>query len=188
MLLDDGSQVLSLIPVINSRITGKLSPGDSELIFEATGSDEESVNLAANIFAHNLIDRSFKIKAITVDYGTRTVLTPSSFNEKVRLSLKDVENLTGLNLSQAEVKKLLEKARFGYSNGEVAVPDFRRDVLHVFDIVEDIAIMYGYGNIESAPLQDYTAGATGRLVSFADRLRLIAVGLGFQEILSPILS
>jgi len=188
LLVDDNNEVMSLVPIINSNFTGKLMIGDKELMFEATGTDEEAVNLAANIFAQNLYDRGFKIYGINVDYGSKKVTSPHSFNEKVKLNQAGVESLTGLKLSPSKTKELLEKARYAVSGSTVTIPDYRRDILHIFDVIEDIAIMYGFNKIESAPLTSYTVGSTTDMHKFVDKAREIVIGLGFQEILSPILS
>ncbi|MAG15751.1 phenylalanine--tRNA ligase subunit beta [Candidatus Woesearchaeota archaeon] len=188
ILVDSNNEVLSLVPIINSNFTGKLVVGDSELLFEATGTDEEAVNLAANIFAQNLYERGFKLQSITVHYNNKKVKSPHSFNEKIKIRQADVEVLTGLKLTHAQTKDLLERARYGVSDYTVSIPDYRKDILHVFDVIEDIAIMYGFNNIESAPLTNYTMGSPTKMNEFVDSVREIVLGLGFQEILSPILS
>ena len=188
VLMDNYGQVLSLVPVINSNTLGKLEPGDSEILFEATGTDEDAVNLAANVFAQNLYERGFDIEKISIESGGGKWESPVRLNEKTEIKDADVESLTGLKLSRNEIKSLLEKARYGVSGNSVTIPDYRRDILHAFDIIEDVAIAYGFDNIESAPLESYTAGSSTEINRLADLLREMAVGLGFQEILSPILS
>ncbi len=188
LLADSSGEVLSLIPIINSNFTGKLMVGDDELMFEATGTDEESVSLAANIFAQNLQERGFRIFGTSIDCGGRKSRAPRSFNEKVVVKQSDIERVAGLKLSPAMIKALLEKARYGVSGNAVAVPDYRRDIMHQVDVIEDVAIMYGFDRIESAPLKSYTIGSSTEMTAFVDKVREVAVGLSFQEILSPILS
>ena len=188
VLMDQNGEVLSLVPVINSDFTGKLAPGDSEMLFEATGTDEDSVNLAASIFAQNLSERGFRISEVSIVDGRKRFKTPRAVKNSIKISPGQVESLTGLKLSQAEIKGLLERARYGVSGDRVEIPDFRRDILHFVDVVEDVAIMYGFNNMESAPLKSYTVGSPAETNVFADRMREMAVSMGFQEILSPVLS
>ncbi len=188
LLVDSNNEVLSLVPIINSNLTGKLVVGDSEMLFEATGTDFESVNLAANIFAQNLQERGFRIFEVVVEDGSKKMKMPFSFNEKIKLKKEDVKALTGLEMPESRIRQLLEKAGYGVSGSTVSVPDYRRDVLHEFDVIEDIAIMHGFNNIESSPMKSYTTGSSLEMAKFADRAREIAIGLGFQEIMSPILS
>ena len=149
---------------------------------------EEAGKLAANIFAQNLYERGFNIHSITIEYGTRKVKTPHNFNEKLKLNKSDIESLTGLKLAEPKIKQLLEKARYRVTNLTVFIPNYRRDALHAFDIIEDIAIVYGFNKIESAAISSYTVGASTEMNQFVDLLREVVLGLGFQEILSPILS
>ena len=188
LLMDSDGEVLSLVPIINSDFTGKLVVGDSEMLFEATGTDEDAVNLAANIFAQNLSERGFKISEVTIVDGSEEFATPKGFKEEVKIKAEDVEKLIGLKLPFSEIKELLEKARYGVSGSSVKIPDFRRDVLHLFDVVEDVAIIYGFERIESKSLESYTTGEPDKMSLLSDNAREIAISSGFQEILSPVLS
>ena len=62
-----------------------------------------------------------------------------------------------------EVVKQLERMRFGAcalmkETVEVKVPAYRADILHNYDLVEDIAKGYGYENIKVRIPETYTAG------------------------------
>ena len=188
LLMDSQGEVLSLVPIINSDFTGKLVPGDSEMLFEATGTDEDAVNLAANVFAQNLSERGFKISEVSIADGSKEFATPKGFEEEIKINEEDVEKLIGLKLSFSEIKQLLEKGRYGVSRHSVKIPDFRRDILHLFDVVEDVAIIYGFDKIESKSLENYTTGEPDEMSLLADSAREIAISSGFQEILSPVLS
>lgn len=77
LLTDDNNEVMSLVPIINSNFTGKLEIGDESMFFEATGTDEEAVNLAASIFAYALFDRGFEIYSAEIKYPDRKVISPN---------------------------------------------------------------------------------------------------------------
>ncbi|MCH8208903.1 MAG: phenylalanine--tRNA ligase subunit beta, partial [Nitrospinae bacterium] len=51
-----------------------------------------------------------------------------------------------LELNEKEVKILLQRMGFDYSDKTVLIPAYRSDILHEIDLVEDIAIAYGYDN------------------------------------------
>lgn len=53
----------------------------------------------------------------------------------------------------------------------VSVPFWRADILHACDIIEDIAICYGYKNIKPKLPKSSTCGARVRVNKFADFLR-----------------
>jgi phenylalanyl-tRNA synthetase beta chain len=114
--------------------------------------------------------------------------TPEFKTSTLKFKKEDVSNILGLNLKDSEVKKLLEKARYDFSNYKVTIPAIRQDIMHPVDVVEDIAIMYGYNNIKPIELKTYTRGSTFKLRHFVDKVREIIVGQSYQEIASPILS
>ncbi|MBN1644502.1 phenylalanine--tRNA ligase subunit beta [Candidatus Woesearchaeota archaeon] len=188
LLSDSNNDILSFPPIINSNDMGKLEISDNELFFEATGTDLKSVNLAANIFAHALFIRGFKIYSVKISYTGKSMISPDSSIEKHKLNKEDISKLLGLNLKDSEIKKFLEMARFNFNNAIVEIPCFRNDIMHSVDIIEDIGIMYGFDNIAAAPLANYTVGNTFSLQENIDKIRDIIAGMGYQEILSPILT
>jgi phenylalanyl-tRNA synthetase beta chain len=188
LLIDYNKEVLSFPPIINSEKMGKLEMGDDEIFFEATGTDLDSVNLAANIFAQLFFERGFKIYSVNIGYARKPMLTPDFKTESIKIKKEDVQNIMGLDLKDTEIKKLAEMARYDFSNYKVTVPAIRNDVMHPVDVIEDVAIMYGYDNIQPLELKTYTQGGTCALQKFIDTVRELLVGVGYQEIASPVLS
>ena len=191
ILVDADNSVLSFPPIINSNMSGKIEIGDEDLFFEATGDDLDSVLLAANIFAQAFYERGFKIYSVDVVYPNKEhddLITPFMFDESVRISSLQVKNLIGLELSDEEIKELLEKMQYGYNKGIVKIPNYRRDILHPVDVIEDIAIAYGYRNIEMHHMESYTAGEILPVVRFANKAREIVAGFGYQEAMSAMLT
>jgi phenylalanyl-tRNA synthetase beta chain len=103
--------------------------------------------------------------------------------------LETVNQVLGIPLTRNEVETLLNKARYGIADVnaqeiEVIVPCYRIDVMHPHDVIEDIAIMYGYNNITPRWPQQITFGNISANERLVDLAREIIIGLGFQEILS----
>ncbi|MBW3004203.1 phenylalanine--tRNA ligase subunit beta [Candidatus Woesearchaeota archaeon] len=188
LLIDYQKEVLSFPPIINSDKMGKLELDDDEIFFEATGMDLDSVNIAANIFAQLFYERGFEVFSVNIGYSRKPITTPDFNTETIKIKKEDVTKILGIDLKDAEVKKLVEMARYDFSNYTITIPAIRSDIMHPVDVVEDIAIMYGYDNIESLPLETYTKGDTFQLQRFVDTVREIFVGMGYQEVASPILS
>lgn len=188
LLVDSKNEVLSFPPIINSNFTGKLEVNDSDLLFEVTGEDEETINLATNIFAYALFDRGFEIYSVEIKYPEKKVATPFLFNDSIKIKEGDVKKLLGLELSKNEIKKLLEKARYGFNDFSVKIPPYRKDIMHPYDVIEDIAVIYGFHNIKDLPLESYTVGETTEMLKFSDLIREIFIGFGYQEVMSQILS
>jgi len=66
----------------------------------------------------------------------------------------------------------------------VLVPCYRVDVMHQVDLVEDIAIAYGYNSIEPLWRELPTTGGVRSEQRLIDVAREFMVGLGFQEVLT----
>jgi phenylalanyl-tRNA synthetase beta chain len=188
ILVDNNGEVLSFPPIINSATTGKVEEGNDELFFEATGTDSNAILLAANVFAQALFDRGFKIYSVDIKYAGKKITTPMLFNETIKVDKQEIKKLIGLDLKDIELKKLLEKAGYDFNKGKAVIPHYRNDILHPVDVIEDIAIMYGYDKIKEEPLERYTVGSTSKVVELIDKVRDIIIGLGYQEIMSPILT
>jgi phenylalanyl-tRNA synthetase beta chain len=196
-LLDANRTVLSFPPIINSRALGEVSPGDQDLLVEATGTDLPLVVLAINIFAVNLADRGAAIEPVEVQYPYRTgygskVRTPYDLSRPLILELQNVEQVLGEPLTAHRVGQLLK--RYGYEvkprgkRVEVRYPPYRNDLMHPVDVVEDLAISRGYGVFEPVLPSTFTPGGLSALERLSDQGREMMVGLGFQEVISPILT
>ncbi|MBW2967185.1 phenylalanine--tRNA ligase subunit beta [Candidatus Woesearchaeota archaeon] len=192
LLVDSNDKVLSFPPIINSNDLGKVEVGDDDLFIEITGTDLAAVDLSANILANAFSQRGFRINSCHVKYGDKIVTTPGLKTEKIRFSADAVKSLLGVEMADADVKRCAEICRYGYNKAgreyEIEIPSYRGDILHHVDVIEDLGIMYGFDNIPDSPLSSYTVGSTSDFVLFADRAREILVGLGLQEVFSPVLS
>jgi phenylalanyl-tRNA synthetase beta chain len=107
----------------------------------------------------------------------------------MRLDVAFTNKTLGLNLTGKRISELLGVAGFGIANvGEievdVVVPCYRVDVMHQVDIVEDVAIAYGYNNIEAVWRDLPTTGCAKPLQRLLDKARVLMVGSGFQEVLT----
>ena len=188
LLTDAKNAVLSFPPIINSSETGKVTERDTELFFECTGEDERAVHLACTIFAYALAERGCTISSVEIKYPSRKVVTPLLAQDTIKLNRQHVADILGVAISETELKTLLKKMRYDYSAGKVTIPAYRKDIMHEVDVIEDIAIAYGYDKIPDAPLTSFTKGGMRPLISFVDILRELMVGLGYQEVARSILS
>ncbi len=192
ILIDNKNEVLSFPPIINSNWSGKIEPGDRDLFIEVTGTEEDSVNLAANIFAQALFERGFEIHQTEIQYSDRKIKCPHDFGDTMKITQQQARDITGLNLTEPQIKNLLQKMQYDYGtkgkNIIVKIPFYRKDIMHPYDIIEDIAIAYGYQKIKPETMRSYTIGTTPELNNFIDLARETILGLGYQEIMSPILS
>jgi phenylalanyl-tRNA synthetase beta chain len=191
MLLDAKDKVLSFPPIINSSDLGRVTEETSDLLIEVTGTSHEVVLNTVNLVSLALIDRGGRAFAARVRYehDASKVVTPSFAGTSMHLKVEFVNQLLGLELSAKRIGELLRTAGFGAIKAgegeiEVTVPCYRTDVMHQVDLVEDIAIAYGYNNIEALWRDLPTTGCVKQGQRLLDKARELMVGSGFQEILS----
>ena len=196
ILRDSEERVLSIPPIINSNDLGKISEGEEDIFVEVTGTDHRTVLNTLTIVTLSLTDRGEEIFSTQIRYPygeERVVSTPNLSVKGLRLDLDYVNQVLGLSLKVDVVLKLLKRARYNvrWSSGrsiEVTVPCYRMDVMHPLDVIEDVAIMYGYNNLKPRWPQQITFGNISDFEAFSDATREVIVGLSFQEILSFSLS
>ncbi len=118
--------------------------------------------------------------------------TPDFTPREMTLDLGYVNRLLGVDLTGSEIKKLLGKMRFGAeASGDsikVSIPSYRADILHPIDLVEDVAIAYGYMNFKPEAPRLYQLGKADEVEVRCERFRDILVGLGYLEVMSLILT
>ncbi|TKB70969.1 MAG: phenylalanine--tRNA ligase subunit beta [Nitrospira sp.] len=197
LLRDAEGQILSFPPIINSQQIGEVVPGDDALFVEVTGTDHRMVVLTLNILAVNLADRGATIEPVLVEYPTdtelgRAVRTPRDFGRCHPIPAGAIESALGETLDAAQIRQALQS--YGYKLGpqsdplSVKLPPYRNDLMHLVDVVEDVAISLGYGSFTPVMPSQFTVGSLSPLEVCADRVRDLMVGMGFQEIMSNILS
>lgn len=179
MISDSKGQVLSFPPIINSEET-KVNGGTKNLFLEATGFSEEAVKQAVNILVSMLADRGGAVEEITI--GKKPY--PFLEERKWKLPVKESEKLLGVKLGKAEVTAFLSQLGHRVSGASVFVPGYRTDVMNAVDLVEDVAIGYGYNKFEPRLPSASTVGHQEPENECHEAL----VGLGFDEVMSWTLS
>ncbi|MCS7135351.1 MAG: phenylalanine--tRNA ligase subunit beta, partial [Candidatus Aenigmarchaeota archaeon] len=192
IIIDSVGNVLSFPPIINSEYT-KLEVNTKNVFVDITALDEKAANEVLNIIATTFADRGGKIFKVKVKYPDKIIYTPNLTTNTMQVNVSYINKILGLNLSVEEVIRLLE--RMGYKAVEakkgslqVDVPCYRTDIMHEFDIVEDVAIAYGYDNFEAEMPNIATIGEEDMLEAFANKIRNLLVGYNLQEVLTFILT
>jgi len=169
IIVDSNGSVLSFPPIINNQLT-EVDQGTENIFIDVTGKHKETVEKALNIIVATLDERGGEIEAVDVDGQIMPDLDP----EVIELNVDYVNSVSGLDLSPDEVKDRLEKMRYGVDireNLKVKVPAYRTDVMHQYDLIEDIVIAHGYNNIDPVmPEVDQDGGLTS-ISRFSDEVR-----------------
>jgi len=178
IFIDANKEILSMPPVINSKLTGKITERTRDVFIECSGADLDLLKRCLNIIVATLADMGGKIYQMKLNYGK----TPSLKPEKMKISLENTNKLLGLTITEKQVKQLLEKMGYNYNKGHVEIPAWRVDVLHEVDLIEDIAIAYGYENLIPEIPEISTIGEEDSREKIRRKMADILAGLGMQEV------
>ena len=181
--IDAGGKILSMPPIINSHETGKITPETKEVFIECSGFDFNALKKVLNIIVITLADMGGNIYAIELDYGKKE-LTPCLAPEKMPISIENINKLLGISLKESDLEKLLPRMGYDYSKGKASIPAWRTDILHEVDIIEDIAIAYGYDKLIPQMPKVATIGFESQESKIKSKISETLTGLGLQEISS----
>ncbi|HUW43669.1 MAG TPA: phenylalanine--tRNA ligase subunit beta [Bacillota bacterium] len=183
VFIDADKQILSMPPIINSHLTGKITSQTRDIFIECSGEDFETLKTCLNIIITCLDEMGGKIYQMNLHYGKKEI-TPDLTPKKIKVSLKNTNQLLGLELKEKEFKKLIEKMGHNYNlkNNSVEVASWRTDVLHEVDIIEDVAIAYGYENFIPEIPEIATTGREDEKEVVKKKLSEILSGLGMVEV------
>lgn len=204
ILEDSKGKPLSFPPIINSRASGEVKIGDTDLFVEMTGTSFWQVALGLNICAANFADRGYAIEAVNTLYAEgslpplgRMVPAPNPlvdcFIREADLPVALVGELLGASLPAGEIVEALvrygvEASPSGKEKIACRIPAWRMDLMHPVDLVEDVLLARGLDSVRPAMPAEFTVGRPDTLVSFVDAARQGWIGLGFEEIFSNVLS
>jgi len=191
ILLDAENKVLSFPPIINSNDLGKITEKTKNVLIEVTGTMHEAVLNTLKIVTLSLVDRGGKAYSATVHYSKekQAVVTPSFEAKSMDLTVEYANKVLGLRLTAKQIAGLFPKAGFNIEKAfhdkvTVQIPCYRLDVMHPVDLVEDIAIAYGYNRIQPLWREMPTTGYVQPKQGLMDVARELMIGLGFQEVLT----
>ena len=181
VFMDSKNNVMSLTPIINSELTGKITPKTKEAFIEVSGHDLAYQETCLNIIAAALADMGAHVYSVDVMYGNKKITTPNLDPCKRKLNFDNVNRLLGLELSKQEIINLLSRMGYGYSGNDVLVPAYRADIKHEIDLIEDIAIAYGFENFKEEIPNVATIGQEDPIEVFKRKISEILVGMGMLE-------
>ena len=193
LILDKDDNVLSMPPIINGELT-KLKEDTHNIIVDVTGTDERAVNQTLNIICCSFAEVGGEIKSMEVKYEDKSIISPD-LTPQERIVHVDTANelIGGTTLTAKDIKDLLLKARFDaevINDNEVnaIIPAYRVDILHEVDIVENIAVQYHINAIEAELPDINTVAYENNWFKAESTIREVMIGLGFQEVMSLMLT
>jgi len=178
---------ISFPPIINSERT-KVTDSTKNLFIDITGTDHKAVEQGLNILLCNIAERMGQIRTVRVNREKYP-----KFEEKSKTLEKDeINKMIGLEFDEIKIKECLDKMLYTTtvkgSKITVKIPVYRVDILHDVDIIEDVAIGYGYRNIKPILPDLATVGSLSKKEILTRKVREIMIGEGFQEFLNFVLT
>jgi|TARA_Y100000310_G_scaffold17671_1_gene17433 phenylalanyl-tRNA synthetase beta chain len=182
IFVDSNNNILSMPPIINSQLIGKITEKTRDVFVECSGYDLPTLKKCLNILVTGLADMGGKIHQMKVIFKGRNEVTPNLDSEELKISLENTNKLLGLNLNEKQIKQLIEKMGYDYNKGNVKIPAWRADILHEVDLIEDVAIAYGYENFVPEIPELPTIGKETQKEIVKRKISEILVGLNMLEI------
>ncbi len=188
LLIDSRGVVLSVPPIINSEDT-RVTDKTKRFFVDVTGLDERVVNKALVILMTGLAERGFELRSVSVKYPNKQIRTPNLSPQRWRLNARNANELIGLKLGPNKIAKIAKRMRYSVAGirGDVLTllaPPYRSDIMHEMDLIEDIAIGYGYDQLEPTLPKVLTIGERTPIEKVSAKARRALIGLGFMEVMT----
>lgn len=191
VIYDSKRTVLSLPPLINSDHS-KISLGTKNVLIEVTATDlskaQVGLNMIVAAFSRYCKD-PYTVESVTIKTADgKEMVTPDWTGRTETVSVAYINRMTGLDLSAEQIAKLLAKmmlsAKPSGATVDVHVSPVRSDILHACDIMEDVAIAYGFSNLPKAVPPTFTFAAPLPINKLSDKIRQEVALAGFSEVLT----
>ena len=199
VIYDSQRIVCSMPPIINgdhSKITLKTT----NVLIEMTGTDRTKLEIVNNIIVamfSQYCAEPFTIEPVKIisEHNDETRQTPNISPRIAEAEVDYINACCGLDKTPDEICELLTKmcykARPSSKDSniiEVSVPRTRADVLHQCDIMEDVAISYGFNKLpRSSPNKASTIAQPLMINKLGDIVRMEAAMAGWSEVMPLIL-
>ncbi|XP_008240048.1 PREDICTED: phenylalanine--tRNA ligase beta subunit, cytoplasmic-like [Prunus mume] len=192
VLYDHNRIVLSLPPIINGAHSA-INLKTKNVFIECTATDLTKAKIVLNTIVTAFsayCERKFEIEPVEVIYSDgKSCVYPDLSIYNMDVSLSYVNGTIGVSLEAEEVTDLLNRMQLRAEqsiSGDITVfvPPTRSDILHPCDVMEDVAIAYGYNNI---PKRSPASLKPLALNELTDHIKLEIAMTGFTEVLTFIL-
>lgn len=192
VLKDTKGVVLSVPPIINGD-SSKIHLRTRNIFIDVTGTDWAKVNVALNILVTSFAQycqKPYLVEGVTIVRPDGShIVTPDLSCRQDAISVAYINRSLGLRLSPQEICDLLARMMLpaeviSEDHIKVTIPANRPDVIHACDVMEDVAIAYGFNRIPSRIPPTSCIGSTNPINKLTDLLRREVALTGFTEVLT----
>ena len=170
VIIDSNDKVLSFPPIINGEHT-TVTENTTDFFIDVTGWDERSCEACLLLICLSLAERGGVVESIQIKNWDGAISNVPRGDSKIhKVPDKLISKILGIELEKSEIAtaikkmggKLIESRTVtdgpdkaekwadcvvGEKEHIIAMPRWRNDIMHPVDLVEDIAIGYGYDNL-----------------------------------------
>ncbi|KAJ5219092.1 Phenylalanine--tRNA ligase beta subunit [Penicillium cinerascens] len=199
VIYDSSRTVCSLPPIINGDHS-KITMDTTNIFIEITALDRtklEIVNRMMVTMFSQYTSEPFTIEPVKIvsEHNNETRITPDLSPRTAEAEVSYINQCCGLNLTAVDISNYLRKMAFRAKPSinkpdvvDVEIPPTRADVLHQCDIMEDVAIAYGFNNLpRSFPSKSGTIAQPLPINKLSDIIRVETAMAGWSEVLPLIL-
>ena len=211
VILDCNGDILSFPPIINGDHT-TVSETTTDFFIDVTGWNQRACEACLMLVCLSLAERGGSVQSVRVTgHDGITASTPRGDARQHRIPHRLIQKVLGLDLGSDEIAAALTRmggqlvesrtVTDGVNSAErwadcavgerehvVAMPRWRSDIMHPIDIVEDIAIGYGYDNMPEQLPTVHLDAVPLKSSRLRRRVRASLRALGIQETQSLTLS
>ncbi|KHJ39926.1 phenylalanine--tRNA ligase, beta subunit [Trichuris suis] len=193
VIYDSNGTVLSMPPIINGDHS-KVTLSTRNVLIECTALDLRRAEIVLDtlVCTYSKYCRPpYTAEAVTIHSadGSRKFY-PTLLSAEITLSVEEINKRIGIELNASEIACLLR--RMGLETNavdsnnlmHVSVPPSRHDILHPCDIIEDVAIAYGYNKIPRILPPVTIVAEQLRMNKLTETFRREIAASGFTEILT----
>ncbi|XP_078616543.1 phenylalanine--tRNA ligase beta subunit-like [Branchiostoma floridae x Branchiostoma japonicum] len=192
IIYDQNGVVLSMPPIINGEHS-KITLNTKNIFIECTATDLHKAKMVLDSLVtmfSEYCQTPFTVESgevITPD-GTKLTYPALPYREEI-VDVAWINKSVGISESPESIAKLLTRMCLSSevveeSKVKVEIPPTRYDIIHACDIMEDVAIGYGYNNIQMTIPKTNTIADQFGLNKVTDLLRQDIAAAGFTEVLS----
>lgn len=198
-IYDSNRVVCSLPPIINGDHS-KITLDTTNVFIEITATDLTKLEIVTDMMVtmfSTYCAEPFTVEPVKIisEHNNLTRVTPTFTPRVFKAEIDYLNSCTGLDESPESLCKLLNKMAYTSKPSsedpnilEVTIPPTRADVLHQCDIMEDLAVCYGYNNLpRTSPNRSATVGAPLMVNKLSDIIRTEAAMAGWSEVMPLIL-
>ncbi|CDW58138.1 phenylalanyl tRNA synthetase beta chain [Trichuris trichiura] len=195
VIYDSNGTVLSMPPIINGEHS-KVTTSTRNMLIECTALDLHRAEIVLDTLVctcSKYCNPPYTAEAVTVrsaDGSTKSYPVCTLLTVEITLSVEEVNKRIGIELNASEIACLLK--RMGLETNAVdtnnmmhiLVPPNRHDILHPCDVIEDVAIAYGYNKIPRVLPPVTIVAKQLRMNKLTETFRREIATSGFTEILT----